>query len=779
MDLSNEFLQIAQEYRIFYEGSHLKLQHIISEHFRGFVRGYARTDIADMELNPQLDLEFTVGLIPSTIQALRLDLAAETPIFLRIIPEYPHMRNIQALEFGPEDVKLSETINLLKLLPNLTLFRSIFGGLGTFIEEIDYNDLPEHLYSQRILKERGYDDLAETAALVESRAKSEANEGPDEEESKEDTGKKNMFDLLMEGEGHNSSESEPERGSEEKEPEPPKKQEARKATTSRKKGKGRGSRQGKQSKQSKQGAVDLDMDELQEHLEKLQAQTEDNAGTGGASRAGRGEALGIVLTSEQQQNRALLVSDAKHLDSEAEIKRLFGSAALKDAGRRLTLTRPKLTWPPLRNTPVEMKPVGEDAATRALVESDVTGGQWFAVEHSVRYQTVQLDFLNAVMTHDADGIAAIVYQHPYHVDALLQLSEIIKQTGGDFGEAAGLVERALYAMERGFGRLSVTNGLGRVDFRRIESRGLFLALFRHMQFMARRGCWRTAFEVNKVLLSLDPARDPYGALLTLDFHALQSKQYEYMRQFVDSWTWRPVSMMPNWAYSRALAEFMLESKGKGKGKGKGQGSLELLVDAILVFPTVVPVLWSKANVDVDAVVLTHPYFQDPHVPDESAMTHMQLLVQLFVERNSTLYRAAEVARWMQEALLVALERIATEPERKAQVQSKMCTYVVPENVSRHVLVADMDALKAGLPEAIKHAESYAFDPLPPRDSIDLYREILGGAPALGGAGFEDAGEEELGVLYRMINRIRVHLGGVELDDVGTSDEDDEDDEDDE
>ncbi|KAJ2800894.1 hypothetical protein H4R21_002999, partial [Coemansia helicoidea] len=592
--------------------------------------------------------------------------------------------------------------------------------------------------------------------------------------------------------------------------------------------KGRGGKAKAKAKKGPGGAADdMSMAEFEAQLEsaRKQAAAADLApgapGEGkGKDGSGRGEALGVVLTEEQQQNRALLVVDTKFLDSEAEIKRLFGSAVLKGgdtaaagggrrrmvrraATKRLALSHPKATWPPLQVSPgVEMRAIvaaDADAATREIVASDPTGGQWFALEHSGRFRTIQLEFLDAVMTHNADAIAALAYHHPYHVDALLQLSEIMKQTGGDFGEAGELVERALFAFEQGFApRFSATNGTGRLDFRRIESRGLFLALFRHMQFMARRGCWRTAFEVNKVLLGLDPVRDPYGALLTLDFHALKSRQYEYVRQFVAGWTWSPVELLPNWAFSRALAELMLEGGGKKSDGGAAGASMDLLVEAILVFPTVVPPLWTKANISVDPVVLTHPYFQDAQIPDDSAMTHLQLLVQMFVERSGALYRTPEVGRWLQEGLLLVLEQItlgasaATVGQRRQAAQRLLCTYVIPERVSRHVLVADMEAMKAGLPAEIREATSYAFDPLPPHDDINMYDELLGGlgvgsqllmpgafgdeAEWAGDAGGLDA--EALPAIQALVGRIRRMMGqalvGEHAEDPGTSSDDDDD-----
>ncbi|KAJ1957955.1 hypothetical protein GGI12_004873 [Dipsacomyces acuminosporus] len=550
------------------------------------------------------------------------------------------------------------------------------------------------------------------------------------------------------------------------------------------------------------------LEAIQTKLPELRTDAADSKG-GSSPACGVGEALGIVLTEEQRRCRSLITADPKHLDSEAEIKRIFGSYALKENSKkkvpqsrlpkRLTLSHPKLSWPPMRTSPgVEMEIIDRDSADNELkkiMDADRTGGTWFALTHSPRFRSVQLEFLSSVMTHNADAIAALVYQHPYHVDALLQLSEIIKQTSGDFGEAAELVERALYAFENGFApKFSAINGTARLDFRRIESRSFFLALFRHMQFMARRGCWRTVFEVNKVLLSLDPEQDPYGALLTLDFHALKCKQYEYVQAFVRDWAWSSVDM-PNWAYSSALAEFMLERNSKSAGHSK---SVEMLVRAILTFPTVVPPLWTKANIDIDPVILTHPYFQDEQIPEESAMTHLQLLVQLFVERNYPLYRTPEASRWLQEGLLLALDRIAKADSGQGDEdiahseasKKRLCTYVVPENISRHVLVADMESLKAGLPEAIRNATTFAFDPLPPASDINLYDELLGGSMANGslrnrmpGAieidgelfDFDEAGEGGVAFLQRVVDQIRRRFGGgdgLEAD-PGTSEDEDE------
>ncbi|KAJ2552590.1 hypothetical protein GGH95_005759, partial [Coemansia sp. RSA 1836] len=339
---------------------------------------------------------------------------------------------------------------------------------------------------KRLLKERGYDELAESSAHIERRERElrgDDQASSDAEESQQAQPKANMFDLLMGGEdGGGNDDSEESDGSGAPPAPPPA---AAAAAEGRRRAKGKRKGKGKKGATAATGSGEQTMEEFEAELAEFQQKLPESTVAADDVRAesgkGKGEALGVVLTEQQQRNRALLVADAKHLDSEAEIRRMFGSAAVKDkgrrlgaaaAGKRLTLSHPKASWPAMRaQAGVDMR-----AADAAELRDDPTGGSWFVVEHSGRFRSVQVEFLAAVQTHSADGVAAIAHHHPYHVDALLQLSEILKQTGGDFAEAGELVERALFAFEIGFApRFSITGGMARLDFRYVESRTLYLA----------------------------------------------------------------------------------------------------------------------------------------------------------------------------------------------------------------------------------------------------------------------------------------------------------------
>ncbi|KAJ2714740.1 hypothetical protein H4R19_001566, partial [Coemansia spiralis] len=238
---------------------------------------------------------------------------------------------------------------------------------------------------RRFLKERGYDDLSETSARIERNAPApaDATAGSDDDgEASAGGAQGNMFDLLMGGEasGGETSDGEASDGGADEDSRGPTPARAKPAAAAKKGKKGRGGKgqaakaaKGKGKKDTVATADDMSMAEFETQLESARQQAAASAadtardaprGGKGKDGSGHGEALGVVLSEEQQRNRALLVVDAKYLDSEAEIKRLFGSAVLKGdepaagggrrrvarrpAPKRLTLSHPKATWPPVQ-----------------------------------------------------------------------------------------------------------------------------------------------------------------------------------------------------------------------------------------------------------------------------------------------------------------------------------------------------------------------------------------------------------------------------------------------
>lgn len=90
----------------------------------------------------------------------------------------------------------------------------------------------------------------------------------------------------------------------------------------------------------------------------------------------------------------------------------------------------KESWPPVTKNIITMRPcqVPDNAATST--QSHVGNGdkvQWFAFEHSQYYQSVQNLFLTALERTDSDFLINLIRRCPYHVDSLIQLSELCKK----------------------------------------------------------------------------------------------------------------------------------------------------------------------------------------------------------------------------------------------------------------------------------------------------------------------------------------------------------------
>ena len=225
--------------------------------------------------------------------------------------------------------------------------------------------------------------------------------------------------------------------------------------------------------------------------------------------------------------RTLLGVDPKNLDADAELRKFFGAKVVQSAaatqqqprGARANnphhalnrqfrqggmLAKPQPNWPPAA--------FAKSGLEMTLVESG-NGESIWTFEHSRAYKEVTQMYLEAVASLDPNQLMAILHVHPYHTETLMGLSDMAGQQG-DPGMSQDFLDRALYAYERAFApNFNIQNGNVRLDFRRIESRGFFRGIEKRTSSLMRRGTWRTLFEHTKLLYSLSPFDDPYGALL--------------------------------------------------------------------------------------------------------------------------------------------------------------------------------------------------------------------------------------------------------------------------
>lgn len=244
----------------------------------------------------------------------------------------------------------------------------------------------------------------------------------------------------------------------------------------------------------------------------------------------------------------------------------------------------------------------EHLAEAQINSRKVKNVQWFVFEHSPSYRSLQLTFLTAVESMDSDNIIRIINQQPYHVDSLIQLSELCKMSE-DHAMASELIEHAILALESAFHTMfSLTTGNCRLNYRRQENRCLFIVLFKHAQYLEGRACSRTALEIAKLIMSFDPDTDPLAMILVVDYYALRAKEYDWLVHLYNEWeSTNNLSQLPNMAYSYALALFYLHK----------DGDLKLADDAIqyavMMFPAVLKGLLDALSIQPDSRVNYHKY----------------------------------------------------------------------------------------------------------------------------------------------------------------------------
>jgi tetratricopeptide (TPR) repeat protein len=294
------------------------------------------------------------------------------------------------------------------------------------------------------------------------------------------------------------------------------------------------------------------------------------------------------LSSEQPSPSAidtknLLTVEHRFLNADNEMRRIFGSRVVQSEYRRhghsrtyqkaTWLATPRDSWPRLSKIGLAMDFIKKE-----------NGCQHFSFVHSSQYQTIQFEFLDAVESFNPDNIAAVLQLYPYHIDSLLQLSEVCKMSE-DKQMASELIERALYLFENSFHTLfNLTQGTCRLDYRRAENRAFYYTLFKRMVMVGQRGCYRTALEFCKLLLSLDPNGDPLCVLLMIDFYSLRAQEFKFLIRMFEEWEpHRNLSQLPNWAFSVPLAMFSCAAESGDEDTDQAD---KMLQNSLLMFPLV-------------------------------------------------------------------------------------------------------------------------------------------------------------------------------------------------
>nr|CAG4637271.1 EOG090X0BCY [Ceriodaphnia reticulata]SVE73132.1 EOG090X0BCY [Ceriodaphnia reticulata] len=420
--------------------------------------------------------------------------------------------------------------------------------------------------------------------------------------------------------------------------------------------------------------------------------------------------------AKQAPVKNVLVLEQKNLNSDNELKKIFGSRVVVSAQKKKARGRAyvKSTW--LINAKDNWSQIRKTGLSMSL-DHTKDGCFYFKYEHNKEYRQVQFDFWEAVSSLNPANIVALVNMHPYHIDSLIQLSDICRMSE-DPQMATELIERALYILESAFHpSFNLASGNCRLEYKQQENRALFLAIFKHLVYIGLRGCYRTALEFCKLLYTLDLDSDPLAVILMIDFYAIKANEYSWFIDFFNAFeSKKNLSQLPNMAFAIALAHFY-HSKIDPNSLARAD---DYLKQALLMFPGVLIPLLDKCSIQADSRVTRHEYFS-PKTPFSHSPS-LNNLIQLYIGRSFHLWKDTELLSWLERNANSCLNDVDRNPSMIQDYEDKRKKRYqgTPRNIYRHILLSDIKDATATLPQELSDAPVMSFDPLPPVESVSSY-----------------------------------------------------------
>ncbi|GAA5855614.1 hypothetical protein JCM8547_001618 [Rhodosporidiobolus lusitaniae] len=521
---------------------------------------------------------------------------------------------------------------------------------------------------------------------------------------------------------------------------------------------------------AKKEKVDDGMDEIDRALAELAVKNKGKS-VGGDGGNGEEEKVWRVEPKWVRVKESFAI-DPKHLDSEAELRRMFGSRVIGSAPqaprqthlharlannphhaaslRRTSsfLATPEPGWP----SPAGVLQLKKYEGPEAQQEKERGGaGEWWTFVHDPSYKQAQLMFLEVLQQADGNRLYDVLAALPYHVDTHMQLSEMMAQQG-DLGASSTHLTRALYALSAPLPS-TFPSGSFRLPYSQIENRALYLAIARKVALLVKRGTWRTAFEWAKIGLGIGGDADPVGMMCWLDFLAPKASQNDWFFKLLnaldEAYPDMRVQNYPGVWFAKALCVRNQEEA----AKENNEKSTAALKSAILRFPLVATLLSNAVAFDLPPSLVTHRRAQ----PDGS-FTHnpsyvLSLLSELYVARSAPLWKDPASVAWLSKTVRDAAGSIddqSLEDVREGEwlwSEGPWGKGVAPEGVVRAAFMSDLPSIRPYLPPSARAGTTYSYDPLPPQSPIatfysDAYFSSLytsgrrrpGAAAAQGGQG---------------------------------------------
>lgn len=311
-------------------------------------------------------------------------------------------------------------------------------------------------------------------------------------------------------------------------------------------------------------------------------------------------------------------------------------------------------------------------------------------------------FMSVVVQPDHDSLIRLLQKSPYSLETLLQVACII-QRQGDNSNTNGLIERALFIFDWSLpNSFELGDGKSRLPFEYFYNRQVYLTIFRYISVLTQKSTFFTALTYCKLLLSFNPADDPYGVRYFIDFYAFVSGEYQFLIDFIDSplcrcyEEWLTASLL----YTRALCYYKL---------GKIDEAKEALKYAYSKHPYTGHLILENVG------DISHPWLL-ADVTDT-----VKLVSAIYTVRLNILVEESPVKNFILKELALVIESVG-KPNMSAYYWNNL--EKIPENVLRYAVLSNESSVMAKIPESFwSNNDIYEFDVLPPSIGTTVYNYI--------------------------------------------------------
>lgn len=228
--------------------------------------------------------------------------------------------------------------------------------------------------------------------------------------------------------------------------------------------------------------------------------------------------------------------------------------------------------------------------------------------------------------------------------------------------SADCTARCLYALECAWHPMfTPLVGNCQLKFSCEINKPLFSVLFSHMKNMDRRGCHRSALELCKLLLLLDPD-DPMGVLFCIDYYSLRAEEYTWLEQFSEQYkSDNSLWLFPNFSYSLAVCRYYVENDEHAKeikAEDLKASSVDLVKQALMLHPSVLKKLVTKVPLKDRAwtSIIKHNFFSS----DQTGTPSLDHLINIYVERSYIIWRLPDLQKFLRDAALSVIETLQND-----------------------------------------------------------------------------------------------------------------------